>query len=118
MTKEVKVFPRNFRSSSAAYRAIRQYEVKMGLTVGSGLLMTKINSKSFLVSLSPKITLDELVEKHPNVSYTEAVYRFFPDGLKGKGYYELKIGDRRRPNSKFITIENIFTDLISETCKL
>ena len=115
MTKEVKVFPRNFRSSSAAYRAIRQHEERMKL--GSNLLVTKINSKSFLVSLSPKITLDELINKHPNVHYTDLTYRYFSDGLNGEGYYELKIGDRRRPNSKFITIENIFTDLISETCK-
>ena len=117
MKTVVKVFPRNFRSSSAAYRAIRQYEEKNGLTVlGSGLLMTKIDSKNFLVSTSMKITLTELIEKHPNMVYTDVTYRYFVDGLKGEGYYELKTGDRRRPNSNHISIENVYTDLIAETC--
>ena len=46
---KTKEFPRTFRSSSAAYRAIRQYEEKTGQK--SSLVMTKMGDKQFNVSL-------------------------------------------------------------------
>ena len=111
--KTTKTFPRNFRSSSAAYRAIRQYEEKVGLNYGeSGLVMTKIGEKEFIVTKSLKVTFDEFNEKRPNVSINEITYRYYPDGLKGEGYYELKTGERRRPNSKFETVENVYQEYI------
>lgn len=118
MTREVKQFPRSFRSSSAAYRAIRQYEEKHLNSAASGLVMTKIDSKNFLVSLpTSKMSVEEFNEKRPNVSYADASYRYFPDGVKGEGYYELKTGNRRRPNSLFMTTDEVYTDLIAGKCK-
>lgn len=115
MSKEVKKFPRTFNSSSAAYRAIRHFE-KDGKS--SGLVMTKIDSKNFLVALPVKMTIDEFNDKHPNVVYPDATYRFFPDGVKNFGYYELKTGDRRRPNSKFIPLTKVYVDVVADVCLL
>ena len=113
--KTTKTFPRKFRSSSAAYRSIRQYEEKMGLGLGeSGLVMTKIGDKEFIVSTSLKITFDEFNEKHPNVVLNETTFRYFPDGIYGSGYYELKTGERRRPNSQFETVETVYQDYVSK----
>lgn len=116
--KPVKTFPRSFRSSSAAYRAIRQFEEKQNLEPSaSGLIMTKLEHKSYIVSLVPKMTKDEFLNKNvQNITYPDGVYRYFSDGLSGKGYYELKTGNRRRPNSKFITVETVYSDFINEIC--
>lgn len=122
--KKEKVFPRNFCSSSAAYRAIYQYEEKNNLIKGaSGLVMTKISDKVFLVSepemesVPAKITFEEFNENKPKVSYSEMSFRYFVDGLNAEGYYEIKTGDRRRPNSKFLPIEKVYTDFVEEVCK-
>ena len=101
MNKETKQFPRSFRSSSAAYRAVRQYEEKHLNGASSGLVMTKVGDKNYLMSKPAKMSVDEFNEKRPNVSYGDFKFRYFPDGLNGAGYYELKTGDRRRPNSNF-----------------
>ena len=115
---KTKEFPRHFRSSSAAYRAIRTYCQKCGIELStSGLKMTKIDSKKFIVSYNEKITFDEFKNTHPNVFYSGNAYRFFPDGVKGIGYYELKTGDRRRPNSIHKPVENVYNDLIMEVCE-
>lgn len=111
--KATKEFPRSFKSSSAAYRAIRQWEEKMGLKPNeSGLVMTKIDKKDYLVSKGAKKTFAEFMEVHPNVIHEGLTYRFFPDGVSGSGYYELKTGDRRRPNSKFLTSEFVYTETV------
>jgi hypothetical protein len=118
MKAEVKQFPRSFRSSSAAYRAVRQYEAKMGLGLGeSGIVMTKVGDKNFLMSKPPIMSVEEFNKKHP-LLFVGCEYRYFPDGVKGEGYYELKTGDRRRPNSKFMSVEQAYSDLISGVCEL
>ena len=113
-----KEFPRTFCSSSAAYRAIRQFEEKNQCVESSGLIMTKVDKKVFVVSRTVSIDLKSFNETHPNVSYNGVTYRYFQDGILGAGYYELKTGDRRRPNSLFLSSETVFTDLVSERCKL
>ena len=116
MKSDIKQFPRSFRSSSAAYRAIRQYDEK--LTAPSGLTMTKVDSKTFIVAKSGKLTQTEFNEKLPNVKYPgNSEYRYFPDGLVGAGYYELKTGNRRRPNSLFLDVERVYTDLLNDVCE-
>lgn len=119
---KTKKFPRTFRSSSAAYRAIRQYEEKTGQK--SSLVMTKMGDKQFNVSLpideQIKMKYDEFMEKLPSVSYGDVKFKYYPDGLtetKTKdGYYELKTGDRRRPTSQFKTPEEVYSDFINEVC--
>ena len=119
--KPIKEFPRSFRSSSAALRAVRQFEEKTGTP--SGLVMVKISDKVFLVSepemesVPAKITFEEFNENKPKVSYSEMSFRYFVDGLNAEGYYEIKTGDRRRPNSKFLPIEKVYTDFVEEVCK-
>ncbi len=117
MKAEVKQFPRSFRSSSAANRAIRQYEEKHLNSAASGLVMTKLGVKNYIVSGSVKMTVEEFNEKQPNVCYGDFKFRYFPDGVKGAGYYELKTGDRRRPNSDFKLTENVYNDMVNEVCK-
>jgi hypothetical protein len=117
MKAEVKKFPRSFRSSSAAYRAVRQYEENHLNGAPSGLVMTKLGDKNFLMSLPAKMSITEFNEKLPKVSYPRTSYRYFADGVKGEGYYELKTGDRRRPNSLFMTTDEVYTDFISDKCK-
>lgn len=116
--KTEKQFPRTFKSSSAAYRAIRQYEEKTNSVLTSGLVMTKVEKGVFVVSSSVVLTSVEFNEKRPNVSYDGVSFRYYPDGVNGVGYYELKTGDRRRPNSKFVSTETIYTDLLGGRCTL
>ena len=52
------------------------------------------------------------------VTTPDATYRFFPDGVKNFGYYELKTGDRRRPNSKFIPLTKVYVDVVADVCLL
>jgi len=119
MKTEPKKFPRSFRSSSAALRAVRQYCQKMNLGLNeSGLVMTRVDKKSFIVAKSAVLTVAEFNEKRPTLFYGETAFRFFPDGVNGAGYYELKTGDRRRPNSKFETDEKVYNDLVCEECKM
>ena len=116
--KTSKQFPRQFRSSSAAYRAIYQYEDKNGMERGgSGLVMTKLDNKVFYVGASQKITMSEFKDKVKKVSYPELSFKYFPDGVSGEGFYELKTGDRRRPNSLFLSVDNVYNDFINEVCK-
>jgi hypothetical protein len=116
MKTEPKQFPRTFKSSSAAYRAIRQYEEKTKTV--TGLVMTRVDKKSFVVAQSAVLTVAEFKEKRPTLFYGETAFRYFPDGANGAGYYELKTGDRRRPNSKFETDEKVYNDLVCEGCKM
>lgn len=109
-------FPRNFRSSSAAYRAIYQYENRNGIKkLESGLVVTKISDNDFRVASPEKNKvgmLEEEILKNLNsekiissIEFEGTPYRFFPDGLHSCGYYEIKTGNRRRPNSKFIDLK-------------
>jgi hypothetical protein len=102
---------KTYKSSSAAYRAIRQYEQKNGK---SDFIMEKIMNGVFKISVSgttkPKLTPEEFVKETPNVAYEDATFRYFPDGVHGSGYYELKKGDRRRPNSLFLSVEQVQDD--------
>jgi len=115
-------FPKTYASSSAAYRAIRQYEEKNG---ESGLVMTKIEkgiyevgkgngvvvNKPFQKTTAPKVpkmNIKGFELTNPKVVYNGTTYKFFPDGTKGMGYYELKTGERRRPNSIFKTLNEVF----------
>lgn len=117
-----KEFPRKFKSSSAAYRAIRQHEEKHGIK--TLLMVTKLNIKEYLVSElecdSPKITLEDFKGSLPIVSYGDVKFRYYPNDLTetttGEGYYELKTGERRRPSSLFKTTNEVYSDLINEVC--
>lgn len=94
--KNQKEFPRTYRSSSAAYRAIRQYEEKNGK---QNFKCEKLDVKVFHVTNEPIKTLEERIRENLTIKHGELSYRYFPDGVHGEGYYELKTGDRRRPNS-------------------
>lgn len=109
---------RTYASSSAANRAIRQFEEKHGK---SNLVMTKIDKGIFQVGVNDEvetISFDEFKDTKPNVDYSGTVYRYFPDGEKGEGYYELKTGSRRRPNSKFINLKNVHLDIRKNICSI
>lgn len=108
MTTETQ-FPRMYKSSSAAYRAIRQFEEKNGK---KDFIMEKIEKGVFQVSVGNlKPSFEDFKKELNNIRYDETEYRYFPDGLKGEGYYELKKGDRRRPNSLFKTLEEVYQNL-------
>lgn len=108
MSTEVK-FPKTYKSSSAAYRAIRQFEEKNGK---KDFIMEKIEKGVFQVSIGKsKISFDEFKKNPINVQFGETSYRFFPDGVHGEGYYELKKGDRRRPNSLFKTLKEVYDEM-------
>jgi hypothetical protein len=105
MTTETQ-FPKMYKSSSAAYRAIRQFEEKNGK---KDFIMEKIEKGVFQVSVGKsKPSFEDFKKELNNVQFDETEYRYFPDGLKGEGYYELKKGDRRRPNSLFMTLEEVY----------
>lgn len=133
--KKENEYPRNFRSSSAAYRAIRQYEEKKGIEPNqSGLVMTKNGINDFTVDFNKEASVKEIekrilpdlnaketrvkeIEKRilsdlnskeiiSTVELDGLEYRFFPNGIQNAGYYEIKTGNRRRPNSKFISLKS------------
>ena len=104
---------KNYRSSSAAYRAIRHYEAKNGK---SNFGVEKIDSKVFLVTtISNEINFQDFKTTLPLVKSELKVFRYFPDGVKGEGYYELKTGDRRRPNSLTLTVEEMYAQIKLKT---
>jgi hypothetical protein len=89
MSTELK-FPKTYKSSSAAYRAIRHFEEKNGK---KDFIMEKIEKGSFRVSMGgEKMSIEDFVKDNPNVQYGQTTYRHFPDGVHGQGYYELKKG--------------------------
>ncbi len=95
------------RSSSAAYRSIRQHEAKYGKT--QNVVVEKLDDKVYLrIKKTVDIDYPTFVETTPNVTSNSKKYKFFPDGAKGEGYYELKTGDRRRPNSEFLTMTDTY----------
>jgi len=98
------VAEKTYKSSSAAYRAIRHYESKTGKR---DLIMEKMIKGVYKVKQN-EINLDEFIKTTPNVKYDKLDYRYFGDGVNGAGYYELKIGNRRRPNSLFKTSKEMY----------
>jgi hypothetical protein len=96
-----------FRSSSAAYRSIRQHEAKNGKT--NNVVVEKLDDMVYLrIQKTKDIDYPTLLEQTPNVTVGEKEYKYFDDGANGFGYYELKNGGRRRPNSDFIDLYDVY----------
>lgn len=108
--KKVKEFPRQFTTSSAAYRVIRQLQEK-GDT--RNFKMEKISKKEFIVSVEKSMTVVEFIEKFRTIEQENIPFKYFPDGVNGEGYYELKKGDRRRPNSKFLSVNEVYENQVN-----
>lgn len=95
------------RSSSAAYRSIRQFEAKNGKT--ENVIVEKLGDKVYLrVKKTADINYTTFAEQTPNVVSNGKTFKHFDDGAKGGGYYELKTGDRRRPNSEYISTTDVY----------
>ena len=116
-----KLIEHKYTTSSAAYRAIRHYEVKNGKTT---LSVKKNGDKDFSIVQATENVDTELETKFrefeaklnsektsPNVHIRNGQYRFFPDGTQGAGFYELMKGNRRRPNSDFVPVKSAFETL-------
>ena len=102
-------FPtRIYASSSAAYRAIRQFEQKHGKT---DLIMNKISNGLFEVGFHGNTDFREFMDEKPDVQYEDGTFRFFDEGPNGKGYYEIKTNGKIKPNSSFLTIKDVFKDI-------
>jgi hypothetical protein len=103
-----------YRSSSAAHRAIRQFQAKNGK---SNFIVEKLGKNEYkVVETILSITSVEFFEKLPSVQNisNKIQYRYFPDGVKGEGYYELKTGNRRRPNSIMFPKNEIFDFIVTK----
>lgn len=108
--------PTTFRSSSAAYRSIRQYEAKNGKTQTT---VEKLGDKVYLrLYKKTDLTFQQLSETTPNVVSNGIHYKHFPDGVNGDGYYELKTGNRRRPNSEFVNIVDVYIGINEGTFRI
>lgn len=110
-----------YTTSSAAYRAIRHFEVKNGKT---SLTVKKEDVKDYrIIQTTDNVDVDlekafrEFEDKlnaeksSPNVHLRNGQYRFFPDGVEGPGFYEIKTGNRRRPNSDYVPVKSAFETL-------
>jgi hypothetical protein len=97
-----------YNSSSAAYRAIRQFEQKHGKT---DLIMNKISNGLFEVGNNGNSDFREFMEEKPDVQYENGTFRFFDEGSHGQGYYEIKTNGKIKPNSLFLTIKEVFKDV-------
>ena len=106
-----------YRSSSAAFRAVRHYEAKHGK---SNFCVEKISHKSFLITPSINdFNYKSFVENYPKtIKSGETEFKFFPDGVNGQGYYELKTGNRRRPNSIFMDCLTVYVGIKHNTITL
>jgi hypothetical protein len=105
---------KNYRSSSAAFRAIRHYEAKHGK---SNFTVEKLGKNDYIVKEGTNtISFDEFCEKLPVVRKIEGNtdYRYFTDGVNGEGYYEMKTGNRRRPNSLSLTLRGTYDGIIAK----
>jgi hypothetical protein len=101
MKKELE-FPRTYTTSSAAYRVVRQLKEK-GDT--REFTMTKLTDKVFELSIKKEVlSMDEFFEKLSIIEKENISYKYFSEGIHGEGYYELKKGNRRRPNSLFVSL--------------
>lgn len=98
-------FPRTYTTSSAGYRVIRQLQEK-GDT--RNFTLVKNGEKDFEVSVKVILTMDEFKEKNKEVTIDGLTYRYFAEGAMGEGYYELKTGNRRRPNSAHLMVGELY----------
>lgn len=110
MRKELE-FPRTYTTSSAAYRVVRQLQEK-GDT--RNFIVVKEDVKVFKLSIKKEITLDEFLERFRTIEKENVPYKYFPDGVHGQGYYELKTGDRRRPNSLFVPVDVMYETEVND----
>lgn len=102
-----------FRSSSAAYRSIRQHEAKNGKTKAT---IEKIEDKVFLRLVKTKdIDYPTFIETTPSVVKDNKPFKYFDEGANGSGYYELKTGNRRRPNSEYVSTLDVYVGLHENT---
>ena len=102
-------FPtRVYNSSSAANRAIRQFEQKHGKT---DLIMKKISNGLFEVGFHGNTDFQDFMDEKPDVQYEDGMFRFFDEGPHGQGYYEIKTNGKIKPNSMFLTIKEVFKDI-------
>ena len=106
MRKELE-FPRTYTTSSAGYRVIRQLQEK-GDT--RQFILVKESDKVFKVSVKEVITVDQFLERFKKIEKGDVTYKYFPDGVHGEGFYELKTGDRRRPNSVFLPVNEVYEE--------
>lgn len=98
--------PTTFRSSSAAYRSIRQHEAKNGKTEAT---VEKLDDKVYLRLVKTKdLNYPTFAENTPDVVIEGKTYKYFADGSRDEGYYELKTGNRRRPNSDYLTLVDVY----------
>jgi hypothetical protein len=104
MRKELE-FPRTYTTSSAAYRVTYQLKAKGDTREFD---VKKEGDKNFVVSVKKTMTLEQFLETFRTVEKGEVSYKYFPDGVHGEGFYELKKGDRRRPNSLFIPVNEVY----------
>jgi hypothetical protein len=94
------------RSSSAAYRSIRQFEAKNGKT---NAVVEKVGDKQFLRFIkSGEFNFETFSQLTPDVTYNGKTFKYFTDGSNGEGYYELKTGNRRRPNSQYFSVVDMY----------
>jgi hypothetical protein len=75
--------------------------------------MIKESVKVFVVTIKKTMTLDEFLESFKTINKGNVLYKYYIDGVHGNGYYELKTGDRRRPNSMFIPVNEVYDDQIN-----
>ena len=99
---------KTYSTSSAAYRAIRHFDAK---NAKSNLIVEKISVGSFKIVPptvevpkveTPSVEIPKVESTTNTITNENGVFRFFPNGIHGAGYYQLKKGDRRRPNSMYI----------------
>jgi hypothetical protein len=100
-------FPRTYTTSSAAYRVTYQLKEK-GDT--REFMVTKEGDKVFKVSVKETVSLEDFLERFKKIEKGEVTYKYFPDGVHGPGFYELKTGDRRRPNSVFLPVNEVYEE--------
>lgn len=98
-------FPRTYTTSSAGYRVIRQLQEKGDKR---NFKLVKNGEKDFEVSVKVILTLDQFKKEHRDLTIDGVTYRYYPEGSMGEGFYELKTGDRRRANSNYLMVGELY----------
>ena len=103
-----------FTTSSAAYRSIRQFEAKGGVT---NAIVEKLAEGYYLrLEKTKELDFDTLIKTKPNVKINDKVFKYFYDSSTDTGaYYELKKGNRRRPNSQVLSLIEVYTSFHENT---
>ncbi len=111
--KNTTQFPRNYASSSAANRAVRQYEEKNGK---KNFNVQKIEKGNYLVSVS-KMKAGEFEKTKPSVQYNTQngieTWKFF---RKENGYCKSQKNGKKAAGSKTMSTKKIFTDYTKGIC--